>query len=442
MRTWTAIIITGLLLGSCAQKLGKPDMRWETLFDGQTLEGWNLINGDLPFTVENGEIRGVTAEGVKTRYLATDKQYGDFILELEMNNSEGENSGIQFRSIQAPQFKAGLTGYQMEVDPSPRAWTGGIFFEGMGQWRHPPIDNRRCLKAWNNQDWNRLRIEAKGNRLRTFVNDQPCAYLYDDTLETGYIALQIHSVNQFMGRANATTRWKNIRINENPYENEYTPDDVNLRSISYLSDKLSPHEKGNGWQRLTAETSGELNWNIVEIKNSVTNASKEVLTTSIKAKQKQSFKSISLPIDYSAYELIADVKMSSGTKGTIHYPVIKPMKDAQGVNCTSSYAIFDDSSLTDKKSDFDYTMGSVAGIVGAKNLSELNRRKRILPPEKWQRIKILVQGTQVEHWLNSVKVAKYDKCNLQSEELDKASKIQIIVETGRLDLRTIKYRPL
>ena len=271
MFKWVFIYLATFVLSGCVDAKPKTQTQWQNLFDGQSLEGWQIINGDLPFLVENGEIIGKTAAGVPTRYLATEKQYGDFILELEMNNAEGENSGIQFRSIQAPQFRAGLTGYQMEVDPSARAWTGGIFFEGLGQWRHPIIDNPKCTSAWNDKGWNKMRIEAKGPRLRTFVNEQSCAYLYDATLDEGYIALQIHSIGRMPGRANAPTRWRNIRILENPKDGDYTATDNDFPSISYLINQLSPDEDSNGWVLIRPENIGQKGWALSDIANPVTN---------------------------------------------------------------------------------------------------------------------------------------------------------------------------
>ena len=441
MYKWSFICLVILILNACAGVPPKPETRWQTLFDRDSLVGWRIINGDLPFSVENGEIIGKTAAGIPTRYLATEKQYGDFILELEINNAEGENSGIQFRSIQAPQFRAGLTGYQMEADPSPRAWTGGIFFEGLGQWRYPIIDNPKCTSAWNPEGWNKLRIEAKGPLLRTFVNKQSCAYLYDATLDEGYIALQIHSIGRMPGRADAPTRWRNIQILENPQDGDYTATDNDFPSISYLINQLSPHEDANDWVLITPENIGKENWAPSEIANPVTNTLMKAAVLNIDADQDS--RHISLPTVEAGYELIADVQMTPGTKGRINYPVSAVISGAGDTSCTSSFAIFDDTSIDFKKSNVEYLMGSVAGALTAKNLSESNRRKRILSPEKWQRIKIVVKGRQVEHWLNAVKVADYTACtNKNSKPLEGNTAIRIELDTGSLNLSTVKYRPL
>jgi len=38
------------------------------------------------------------------------------------------NSGVQIRSQSSAEYVNGrVHGYQVEIDPSPRAWTGGIY---------------------------------------------------------------------------------------------------------------------------------------------------------------------------------------------------------------------------------------------------------------------------------------------------------------------------
>ena len=425
----------------CVDAEPEVKSQWQSLFDGQSLDGWQIINGDVPFLIEGGEIIGKTAAGIPTRYLATDKPYRDFILELEMNNAEGENSGIQFRSVQAPHFRAGLTGYQMEVDPSARAWTGGIFFEGLGQWRYPIIENPTCTSAWNDTGWNKLRIEAKGPRLRTFVNEHSCAYLYDATLDEGYIALQIHSIGRMPGRADAPTRWRNIRILEDPMDADYTKSDKHTHSTSFLINQLSPHEIANDWVLIRPETIGQEGWALSDIANPVTGA--VVQSSVLKIEAGESKRYVPLPKFGEGYELVADIQMTPGTKGRINYPIAGMKSGTKDTGCTSSFAVFDDTAIDFKKINADYMMGSVAGEFTAKNLSESNRRKRILPPEKWQRIKIVVKGRQVEHRLNSVKVADYAACTDQNHKpLEDGAAIQIELDAGSLNLSTVKYRPL
>src|SRR5688572_11930497 len=100
------------------------------LFNGKDFSGWKQLNGKAKYSIQNGEIIGTTVFGEPNSFLATEKDYGDFILVLEFKVDSTMNSGIQFRSESKPDFKNGrVHGYQYEIDPSKRGWTGGIYDE-------------------------------------------------------------------------------------------------------------------------------------------------------------------------------------------------------------------------------------------------------------------------------------------------------------------------
>ncbi len=97
---------------------------WTDLFNGKDLKGWKQLNGKATYEVKNGEIIGTTVYKEPNSFLVTEALYEDFILELEFKLDAEMNSGIQFRSESKPDYREGrVHGYQMEIDPSPRAWT-------------------------------------------------------------------------------------------------------------------------------------------------------------------------------------------------------------------------------------------------------------------------------------------------------------------------------
>ena len=66
------------------------------------------------------------------------KNYGDFILEFDFKVDDGLNSGVQLRSESKKDYKKGrVHGYQFEIDPSKRAWSGGIYDEARRNWLYP-----------------------------------------------------------------------------------------------------------------------------------------------------------------------------------------------------------------------------------------------------------------------------------------------------------------
>jgi hypothetical protein len=181
------------------------------LFNGQDLTGWVQKGGKAKFTVEDGAIVGTTVPNTENSFLCTEKEFTNFTLELEFQVDPGLNSGVQIRSRAADKpttetwagaerkFGAGrVHGLQVEIDPSGRAWTGGIQVEGGGDWRwlHDLKKNEPARKAFKAGEWNKLRIEAKGDTIKTWLNGVPAADLKNDVIPTGFIALQVHSIGK------------------------------------------------------------------------------------------------------------------------------------------------------------------------------------------------------------------------------------------------------
>ncbi|HUV65493.1 MAG TPA: family 16 glycoside hydrolase, partial [Sedimentisphaerales bacterium] len=191
---------------SCA-----AEKAWQNLFDGKTLNGWIQRNGKAQYTVEDGMIVGTTVLNTPNSFLCTEKMYTDFVLELEFLVEPGMNSGIQIRSHSFEHFKDyRVHGYQVEIDTSDRAWSGGIYDEARRGWLYPLKDKPEAQKAFKQNQWNHYRIEAIGDRIRTWVNGIPAADLQDDMTSTGFIALQVHASKE----AGRKIKWRNIRIQD------------------------------------------------------------------------------------------------------------------------------------------------------------------------------------------------------------------------------------
>ena len=192
-------------LFSMAQN-GKP------LFNGKDLAGWKQLNGKAKYAIEGGEIVGTTVFGEPNSFLATEQEYGDFVLQFEYKVDSTMNSGVQFRSLSKPEFKEGrVHGYQFEIDPSPRKWTGGIYDEARRDWLYTMDLNPAGRAAFKQGQWNKVKVECIGNNLRTWVNNIPTAYVVDDVTPKGFIALQVHSINKKEDEGRQI-RWRNLRI--------------------------------------------------------------------------------------------------------------------------------------------------------------------------------------------------------------------------------------
>jgi len=198
---------------------------WTPLFNGKDLDGWVQRGGKADYKVEDGAIVGRSVPKTANSFLCTKKDYGDFILELEFKVHPALNSGVQIRSQcfdEAKSLELGgkkinvaagrVHGYQVEIDPAARAWSGGIYDEGRRGWLADLKNNEAARKAFKAGDWNKFRVECKGDSLKTWINSVPAADLKDAVTPSGFIALQVHGVGDKTEVLDI--RWRDIRIQE------------------------------------------------------------------------------------------------------------------------------------------------------------------------------------------------------------------------------------
>jgi HEAT repeat protein len=198
-----------------------PHVAWEApdaavfrpLVVDDSLTGWTRRGGDAVYELVDGVIIGETRPNQPNTFLCTDELFDDFILQLEFKVHNELNSGVQIRSNSYEQYRNyRVHGYQVEIDPSDRAWSAGIYDEARRGWLHNLQNNEQAQAAFRKDDWNRLRIEARGSTFRTYLNDVPAALLIDGLTREGFIGLQVHGVG---GRTDPlTVRWRNIRLRD------------------------------------------------------------------------------------------------------------------------------------------------------------------------------------------------------------------------------------
>ena len=128
-----------------ATSLGQAQ-EWEPLFNGKNLKGWKQVTGTAKYAAKDGMIVGTATDSKINSFLATTKDYGDFILEFDFM-TEGINSGVQLRSHK-DNARGLVYGYQFEIDPAPRAWTGGIYDEARRLWLYRMTENEPARKAY------------------------------------------------------------------------------------------------------------------------------------------------------------------------------------------------------------------------------------------------------------------------------------------------------
>lgn len=218
-------LAAGLMIGLSTAAAAPDEDGWVMLFDGKTLDGWVQRGGKAKYTVEDGVIVGSSVPNTANSFLCTAKQYGDFVLELDFKVAATLNSGVQIRSecfdepktldIGGKKIKVAagrVHGYQVEIDPSARAWTAGIYDEGRRGWLNDLKNNEAARKAFKAGEWNHLKVECKGDSIKTWLNGVPAADLKDSVTPKGFIALQVHGVGNKTEKLQVM--WQNIRLKE------------------------------------------------------------------------------------------------------------------------------------------------------------------------------------------------------------------------------------
>jgi hypothetical protein len=185
---------------------------WKPLFDGKSLDGWTRRGGQATYRVDGDCIVGTTAGDTPNTFLCTDRDFADFVLEYDFKIDPKLNSGVQIRSNSAPGYRKGVVhGYQVEIDPSERGFTCGIYDESRREWLQDMSKNETARKAFKQNEWNKVRVEARGDSIRTWLNGVPAADLKDDLTRSGFIGLQVHSTDS---KDPLEVRWRNLRIQD------------------------------------------------------------------------------------------------------------------------------------------------------------------------------------------------------------------------------------
>ena len=336
---------------------------WRNLFNGKNLKGWTKINGNAEYVVKDGVIIGTTKFDTPNTFLAYDEDFSDFILEFDFLVDDALNSGVQFRSASLDSYKKGrVHGYQFEIDPSPRAWSAGIYDEARDGWLYT-IDDPAGKAAFRNGKWNHARIEAVGNRIRTWLNGVPCTNLVDERCSHGFIALQVHSIKN-QEQLGKNICWKNIRICTENIEEEMWAEEASAKEVSRLNNKLTDKEIAEGWELLWdgkttqgwrgAKLAGfpEKGWTIEDgiLKVMKSDGGESTNGGDIVTVNK-----------YRNFELQVDFKITAGANSGIKYFVDTELNKGEGSSIGCEFQILDDKKHPDAKK----------GVMGNRKLASL-----------------------------------------------------------------------
>lgn len=168
------------------------DAKWQSLFNGKDLTGWLPVH-DVTFVVTNGNLQLVKGMG----WLRTEKQYSDFIFEVEWRALVPEyDSGIFIR--------AGLEG-----KPWPTgAWQVNLAASSLGGLRKNsktivPSETPRVPVG----KWVKFRLEVHGKKISLDVDGEHNWDFNELDVDRGYIGIQVE---------NKAFEFRNLRVQEVP----------------------------------------------------------------------------------------------------------------------------------------------------------------------------------------------------------------------------------
>lgn len=403
---------------------------WKSLFNGENLDGWKQLNGKADFKVINSEIVGFSKLKTPNSFLCTTQEYSDFILEFEVFVDPKVNSGVQFRSKSLPSFNKGrVHGYQFELDPSDRAFSGGIFEEARRGWLYPLSLNENGRKAFKNGIWNSCRIQAIGHSITTWINGVQCSFLVDDNTASGFIALQVHSIGGNKSKAGKKIKWRNIRIKTDNLKEDQWPVDPSVVQQSYLINTITKEEARLGW-RLLWDGKTTQRWrgaNRNDFPESGWEIRDGVLTVLATDGGESTGPGDIITEDlFTSFELELEFKITKGANSGIKYFVAPELNKGKGSAIGCEFQILDDKNHPDAKAGVhgNRTLGSLYDLIAAEGLTVMGRKKVFKGIGNWNKARIVVRGGKVEHWLNNEKVVVYDRYSQMFKALVAYSKYE------------------
>jgi hypothetical protein len=446
-----AIWTTAALVGSApplAPLRAQTAAPWQDITPREGLQGWHITGGSATYSVAGGELIGRAAPGKTNSWLVSDAAYGDYIMEFDAKTDPLLNSGVMVRGQSRPDYRNGVVhGYQVEIDPSARAWSAGLYDEQRRLWLYSLGRNQPARAAYRSGDWNHYRIEAIGNRLRTWINGVPAVDVVDDVDGRGFIAFQVHAIPEEQARKGPEVRFRNVRVITQT-ATRYALPETALEQQGWIANQLSPGERKAGWTLLWDGHSAKgwrsakggrfpaKGWTIADGALSVTGGGGDIATAT----------------PFRDFELSVDYRLTPGANSGIKYRVA-PGTGSLGLE----YQLLDDARHPDAKMgrDGNRTLAALYDIIAPQNLLDPpNPGKRINPPGEWNRAVVVVRGNHAEHWLNGFKMVEFERGSPEFQQAVAMSKFAgqqgfgtwpqspiLLQDHGdRVDFRSIKIR--
>jgi hypothetical protein len=403
---------------------------WQELFNGKDFTGFVQLGGEAKYTVKDGVMVGISTPGTPNSFMCTAVEYSDFILEFDVRVDTLLNSGVQIRSHNSENDgKVLVYGYQVEIDPTDRGWSGGIYDEARRGWLYPVTPNNQdAVKSFDRYGWNNYHVEAIGNRIRTWINGIPVADLVDDTDASGFIGFQVHAVRDEL--AGTRVMWKNIRIVTENLEKYRNQDTTVIYQANFVPNTLTDKEVNDGW-RLLFDGTTSAGWRGAH-KDAFPETGWVIEDGCLKVLDSGGAESKGggdiVTVDrYGNFDLSFEFRITEGANSGVKYFVTENYATT-GSAIGLEYQILDDQRHPDAKMgrDGNRTVASLYDLIPAVN-------KRFNGVGQWNAGRIVSLNGHVEHWLNGFKVLEYERGSEAYRQLVKESKYKVYPGFGEAD---------
>lgn len=190
MTRTTALVLGTLLIAlTTFQPATSAQAAWTTMFDGKSLNGWNIV-GDANWEVVDGVIQANKGTG----FLVTPAPYTNFQITLDFWVTDDANSGVFIR-CEDPKNIGAANAYEVNIfdkRPDQSYRTGGI------------VDVAKPASVvMTGGKWNSFDITARGTKLTVLLNGMKMVDVDDTKHPRGPIALQYGA---------GTVKFRNVRV--------------------------------------------------------------------------------------------------------------------------------------------------------------------------------------------------------------------------------------
>lgn len=427
-------LFSGILFISCSNGAQKSEDGWVDLFNGKDLSGWKVVAGTANFEVVDGVIVGSAVAGSPNTFLITEETYGDYILELDLKvENLTSNSGIMARGQFDPAARDGnglVYGYQVEADPSERAWSAGIYDEARRGWLYPLDLNPAAKTAFKMGEFNHYRIEVIGDEIKTWLNGQEVAYVVDDMDSKGFVGLQVHSIRNPEDEGNKTY-FKNVKIKTTNLDPK--PFSSSIYVVNNRLNELTDYEKNTGWKLLFNGQNSE-GWKGAykdEFPDFGWSVNDGILTIAESdGGESTNAGDIVTKEEFSAFDLGFEFRLTEGANSGLKY-FVTLSEGNKGSAIGLEYQILDDEKHPDAKmgKEGNRTLSSLYDLITAQKQGRF-----INPIGEWNKGRVVVEpNNHVTHYLNGLKVLEYDRGSEEFRELVANSKYKIWPNFGEAE---------